>query len=304
MIHVEEILLIIGEPAPCVNQALMGCPRVLSRIEQNSRQVVLGFTFGEYPAGQVVFVACARQSTSIGAGFCNGRFPVAIDYGDESWTIRLPLCAPLHLQWHLSLAANAVNSGRIVREIPQIVKGRVKLLHDAFDERAVTEPILDQDAERFVGESGSVFGREFVGGTRVSRHAHRPSVRLEGPGGTLDRFNEHFVYPLAAVTNPRCGLHLVGHFLVGRVPHVPAGLDLVQNSIQPPVGVRIVRYAWIDFDAHALLAVRPSGPSDRQNFFIVFNEHAVRPAIQFTIFVDSDLLEDGSTPWLCVNPVN
>ena len=42
--------------------------------------------------------------------------------------------------------------------MPKSMKGFVELSHDAFHERAVTVSILDEDHERFLGETGSVLG--------------------------------------------------------------------------------------------------------------------------------------------------
>ena len=131
------------------------------------------------------------QSSSLLAGVSTRRFPVAIDYHNKSRTITHPVCTTLDFPLHLPLATGTVNSDRLSRQFPQGVKRLVKLLDDACHKCPVTEPILDQDAERFFGESDGIFGLEFVCGPRGSRHSHRPTVRLDSPGSTLDRCNEH-----------------------------------------------------------------------------------------------------------------
>ena len=51
ILHVEEILLIVVESVPCFNQLIMVCACVLPFTEEDSGKVVLGFPFGEDPAG-------------------------------------------------------------------------------------------------------------------------------------------------------------------------------------------------------------------------------------------------------------
>ena len=87
-------------------------PNVLSLTEEYSGQVVLGFPFGEDPAGQIQLGTCTKQSSSLGTRTSIWRFPIAIDYGDEPGAIRYSLCPTLNLLWHLPLAANTINLDR------------------------------------------------------------------------------------------------------------------------------------------------------------------------------------------------
>ena len=57
VLHVEENLLIVVESVPCFNQPSMVCAYVLPLIEEDARQVIFGFPFGEDTAGNTRLLA-------------------------------------------------------------------------------------------------------------------------------------------------------------------------------------------------------------------------------------------------------
>ena len=78
------------------------------------------------------------------------------------------------------------------------MKGFVELSHDAFYERAVTVSILDEDHERFLGETGSVLGLCFIRRTRTRRHSHASFVGCQGPCAALNRRDEQLAHRWAS----------------------------------------------------------------------------------------------------------
>ena len=183
----------------------------------------------------------------------SGPFPVAIDDGDQAWTIRCSPFPALDFLRHLSRTAHAVEPDRISRSAPKSVQGLVELGHYAFHESAITVPILDEDPEGFLGKAGGVLGCELIRRTRKHRDSHASSVWRQSPGTAPNRRNEHLAYPVtlgSAITNPGRGLDCIGIRPSARVPHVPAIVDLVQNAVQPPVGLRVVRCAEVDLYPH------------------------------------------------------
>ena len=70
--------------------------------------------------------------------------------------------------------------------MPQTKKSLIEVRNDTFHERAITDPIFDQNHQRFLSKAGSVFGGEFFFCSRVSRHSDTPTVRSQGPGITLN----------------------------------------------------------------------------------------------------------------------
>ena len=70
-----------------------------------------------------------------------------------------------------------VKSDWISRPIPKLLKGIVEFLHDALHERAVTDPILNEDHEWFLSKASSVLGFEFIRPIWICRHSHTSPVR-------------------------------------------------------------------------------------------------------------------------------
>ena len=92
--------------------------RVLPRKEEYAGQVVIGFPFGEDPAGQSLLLACTTQSSGVPTGISIRGFPVAVYYGDESGAVRFVGRPAFDLLSHLSLAADTVDSDGISRPFP------------------------------------------------------------------------------------------------------------------------------------------------------------------------------------------
>ena len=143
------------------------------------------------------------------------------------------------------------------------MKGIVEFRHDAPDEGAVAVPVLDEDHEWFVGQPEGLLGCEILCVGRMCSHTYAPPVQNGCPRATLSRPDEEFAGATTqrtASANPRCGLEGAEIRSGGRVPDVPAVYDPVQGAVQPFVGVRIVRRAHVDHDAHALYAFPLAAP--------------------------------------------
>ena len=77
-------------------------------------------------------------------------------------------------------------------------------------------------------------------------------MQRRSPCFTLNRRDEHLAHPFALtplILNPGGGFDGVEIRLPGRIPYVPTVLEFVQNPIQPPMSVRIVRCTQIDLDS-------------------------------------------------------
>ena len=97
---------------------------------------------------------------------------------------------------------------------------------------------------------------------------------------------------------------LSGSRLVVRIPYVPPIFDLMENAIQPAMSIRVIRNAYLNFDAHYALILFSGSASNGENLFVVFHEDAIRPAIQLTVVVNRDLSKNGPAFRVDVYPVN
>ena len=90
----------------------------------------------------------------------------------------------------------AVKLDRLSRLTPKPMKGFVEFRHNAFHERAVADPILDEDHKRCVGKADSVLGLEFV--QRTGRAALACVVRAARRSRrAFNRLDEHLAHPIA-----------------------------------------------------------------------------------------------------------
>ena len=257
----SSVLLIVAESRPCVDHPLVLGAGVGPCAEEDSGQIVLRFALGEDPAGKTVLIADLAEPPGVCAFRVSRTLPVAVDDGDEPRAIRHCVCPSVDFLWHLAGTADAVESDRFSFAPPDAVKGLVEFRHDAFDERAVAVPVLDEDQERLVDQAACLLGRKFILRGWMRSHSHAPCVRSQCPGAAPSRCDEQLAQSMAlpaGVADPRGGLDGVGIRCAGQVPDVPAIFDPVQNAVKPTVRVRIIGHAGVDRDAHG-----PSMPGPR-----------------------------------------
>ena len=213
LLHVEEILLILIELVPRLHQPMMVRTGVRALSEEDSGQVVLRFPFREDRAGHSSIIACSMQLPSRIAFRIVRSLAVAVTDGDQPGTIPLAPHAPLDLFRHLSRTAHAVEPDRLPRPPPKLVERFTELRHDPPHERAVAQPILDEDHQWFVGEADGILGIECIHSVRLElvpldrtcRHPQSSPVGRQGPRTSPRRGDEHLAYPFAlkpTVTNP------------------------------------------------------------------------------------------------------
>ena len=258
IVHVEEVLLIVVESAPCVDSTGTVFARTPPLGEESSRKVVFGLTLGENPARDTQALALAAKCLGFVARLVGGAFPVTVDDDNQSRTNSFPLRATFNFGRHLALAAHAIESDGPSHVLPILVKRLVQFRHDALQERSVAVTILDEYGKRFLGEHGCKLGRELIRILRTSRHTYASFVRRRTPCFTPNRRDEHLTHAPALpplIASPERRLEGFRLRLSGGIPHVPAIVHLVQNPIQPLKSLRIVCRADINLDSHRLHAI-------------------------------------------------
>lgn len=118
---------------------------------------------------------------------------------------------------------------------------------------AVGDPVLDENAQWFLDESAGFLRRELLRAGRHCSHSQRTPVGRKGPCVALSRCDQQIAHPRAlmvAVANPRCAGDFLRLCVIGRVPHVPPVIDLMQDAVEPAVGIWFICDSRIDGDTH------------------------------------------------------